>query len=272
MIDNKESRSVLSSLKEKIDTSHPSMSNEKREVQRKHQSKKKISETLLIVGILLCIVIAATCIYLFAGVISAGASALKDSYDASYNAKKSETFEKTYRSFFEAAEEKYHVSNRASIKVGNLREQEKLEVLQVSDVEFIIEGKDDNSGNITSWLEVPGSGTYVVDLAAGEYIIDDMRSHVLVRVPYPELTNIKIDYANVEKLLFKDDIFNGSYRQGEELAMKQLSQADVLIKKEFRTNQGYYLTAQKSAKTSIINLVERLNPQVKDITVEVEFY
>lgn len=266
MINEIESKSFLPALRDKFGHS------EKNQKPRKKPSKKKINDTLLVVGTLLCIVMAATCIYLFVGLISAGANALKDSYEASYSAERNETYNDIYNMFYNSAEEKYHVSNRVSITVGNLREQEKLEVLQVSDVEFVIEGKDDNSGNMTSWLEVPGSGTYVVDLAAGEYIIDDIRAHVLVRVPYPELTNIKIDYANVEKLLFKDDIFNGSYKQGEELAMKQLGQADVLIKKEFQSNQGYYLTAQKSARTSIINLVERLNPSVENLTVEVEFY
>lgn len=57
-----------------------------------------------------------------------------------------------------AAEEKYHVSNRVSIYIGNLQEEQKLEVLKVNDVEFIIENKEDNKENIISWLEVPGKG------------------------------------------------------------------------------------------------------------------
>lgn len=246
-----------------------SSSNNKR--MRKGMSRK-MDSLLTILGSIVCIILVVVCIFLFMGVISSGAESLKNSYDASYMAEKDETYKTIYQVFFDNAEEKYHVSNRVSITIGNMKEQEKLEVLKVSDVEFVIEGKDDNSGNMTSWLEVPGEGVYVVDLAAGEYIIDDERAHVLVRVPYPELVNIKIDYSNVKKLLFRDDIFNGSYKEGEELAMKQLGQGDVLIKKEFQSNQGYYVTAQKSAKTSIINLVQQLNPNVENLNVDVEFY
>lgn len=35
-----------------------------------------------------------------------------------------------------------------------------------------------------------------------KYIVDEERANVLVRVPYPELVNVQIDYENVRKLLF----------------------------------------------------------------------
>ena len=77
---------------------------------------------------------------------------------------------------------------------------------------------------------------------------------------------------NVKKILFKDDVFNGSYKQGEDLAKKQLGEADVLIKKEFASNQHFYLNAQKTAVSTIQCLVRQLNPGVEDLTVEVGFY
>lgn len=201
------------------------------------------------------------------------AEELPSSFNAAYNAEKERTYQKRYNSYKSTVEKKYHVSNRVSIYIENLREEQKLEVLKVSDVEFIIEDKRDNPQNITSWLEVPGEGTFVINLKAGEYIIDNERKHVLIRVPYPELTNVVIDYSGVKKLLFKDnDWFNGSYREGEELARRQLNNAELLIKKEFISNQNYYLNAQKAAKTTIETLVKQLNPDVLDLTVEVEFY
>ena len=122
---------------------------------------------------------------------------------------------------------------------------------------------------------MPGEGVFVVDMAAGEYIVDNERRYVHIRVPYPELTNIYIDYENVKSLLFKNGIFfynNEDYDTGEELAKKQLDIASVLIKKEFISNQKFYLSAQDAAKTSIEALVRQLNFDVEDLSVEVEFY
>lgn len=121
-------------------------------------------------------------------------------------------------------------------------------------------------------MEVPGQGTYVVDLQTAEFIVDNKRSYVLVRVQHPELTNITIDYSNVQKLFFKNDLLNDSCKVGEDLARKQLRSADMLIKKEFASNQHFYLSAQEAAVSIIQCLVKQLNPEVPKLTVEVEFY
>lgn len=223
------------------------------------------------VALIVFVVLAFLCVYLVRDTINIGASALAENYSSAYLSEKDTAYKAQYQSYYEVAEKEYHVSNEVSIYIGDLKEEEKLEVLKVSDVEFIIEDKGDNSGNMVSWLEVPGEGTFVVDLKASEFIIDNERHYVLVRVPYPELTNVMIEYANVNKLLFKDDLFNGSYREGEELATQQLGEADLLIKKEFLSNQNFYLSAQKAAKSMISNLVKRLTPDVPDLTVVVEF-
>ena len=144
--------------------------------------------------------------------------------------------------------------------------------MEVSDVEFVVESNNDNTNNITSWLEVPGNGVFVVNMEEAEFVIDNEQAHVLVRVPYPELTNVSIDYSNVEKRLFKNDLFNDSYRVGEVLARKQLGEGDALIKKEFASNEHYYLTAQKAGISTIESLVRQLNPDEPDLVVDVEYY
>ncbi|EOS22531.1 hypothetical protein C804_05652 [Lachnospiraceae bacterium A4] len=55
---------------------------------------------------------------------------------------KNAAYQEAYVRYQSAAEEKYHVSNRVSIYIGNLQEEQKLEVLKVNDVEFIIENKE----------------------------------------------------------------------------------------------------------------------------------
>ena len=219
-----------------------------------------------------CVVVTGAIIYLLTGTVDKGVAAMSNSYNEAYSYEKDLAYSEKYDSYKQSIEKRHHVSNNVSIEIGELRETQKLEVLKVSDVEFIIEEGNNNANKITSWLEVPGEGVFVVDMAAGEYIVDNERNYVHIRVPYPELTNVKIDYADVEKVMFKNDIFNDSYKVGEELAQKQLNSASMLIKKEFVSNQKLYLSAQDAAKTSIETLVRQLNPDVEGLSVEVGFY
>lgn len=225
-----------------------------------------------IIAIVLLLIMGAVTVYLANGIIGAGASALFDSYNSAYASERDAAYQAQYEKYYERAEQEYHVSNRVSVSIGDLRETAALEVLTVSDVEYIVEEGSTNSNGITSWLEVPGQGTYIVDLQAAEFIVDDERGYVLVRAPYPELTNITINYANVQKLFFKNDLLNDSYKVGEELARKQLGSADMLIKKEFASNQHFYLSAQEAARSTIQCLVKQLNPELPDLDVDVEFY
>lgn len=201
-----------------------------------------------------------------------GASALKSSYKTTCEKEKDNAYNAQYEKYYKKAEKEYHVTNRAEISISDLKETANLEVLKVNDTEYIISENKDNGKGITSWLEVPGQGTYIVNLQAAEFIVDNEREYVLVRAPYPEITNISIDYENVKKLLFENNIFNDSYSIGEDLARTQLNSADLLIKKEFASNQHFYLSAQKAAVSSIQCLVKQLNPTLPDMTVDVEFY
>ncbi len=241
------------------------------EAQRKKAPKLKKGTSTAIIYVF-ALIMGAITIYLATGIIGAGAAALSESYNAAYDSEKNAAYQAQYDKYFARAESDYHVSNRVAITIGDLKEVSKLEVLKVSDVEYIIEEGADNSNGITSWLEVPGQGTYVVDLQAAEFIVDDELASVKVRATYPELTNISIDYANVQKLFFKNDILNDSYKVGEELAQRQLNSADMLIKKEFASNERFYLSAQDAAVSTIQCLVRQLNPQNPDLDVEVEFY
>ena len=201
-----------------------------------------------------------------------GAAAVSDGYESAFASEKEASYQALYNKYYDKAEADHHVANRASIYIGNIREIEKLEVLKVRDVEFVVNNSDDNSGNIISWLEVPGEGTFVVDLSAAEFVVDNERSHVSVRLPHPELTNVVIDYSNVKKLVFINDMLNDSYQVGEALARKQLGEGDLLIKKEFAANEYFYLNAEASAISSIQYIIRALNPAVAELTVDVEFY
>ena len=244
--------------------------NDVQKLKKKRWRFRLNKRTVPIFAIVLSIVMIIAIIVIFKDTVSTGAEALADGYNNAYTEEKDATYQKQYDIYKNSAEEKFHVSNRVSIYIGELKEVEKLEVLKVSDVEFVIE--DNNDENIVSWLEVPGEGMFVVDLKNGEFVVDNERAHVLVKVPYPELTNITIDYANVNNLLFEDGVFNGSNRIGEELAKKQLGEAELLLEKEFTSNENFYLNAQKVAVNIIEALIKQLNPEVENLTVDVEFY
>lgn len=235
---------------------------------RKTSRRKKRAKNIAVIEMVAVAAMVIITIILGRGIINAGATAAMDSYTAAYDTEKNEAYETIRQYFYDSAESKYHVSNRVSISIGELKEEAKLEVLEVSDTEYIIVDE-----GINSWLEVPGKGTYIVDLQAAEFIVDDERGYVLVRAPYPELADVTVDFKNVKKLFFRDDKWhNESYSDGEDLARDQLSKADALIQREFESNEYYYKSAQEAAISSIICLVEQLNPDVEGLTVEVEFY
>ena len=203
--------------------------------------------------------------------VAAGA----DSAVLAFNEKKDSTEEEAYQEFYAAsydkAEQQYHVSNDVTIDISDVKEIAKLEVLEVSTVEYIIENKTDNDSNITSWLEVPGTGVFTVDLMAGEYLVDKERKTVVVRIPLPRLENVGIDYENTEKLLFENDFFNDSYRAGADLYAEQIEEAYTAIYNELSTNPMYYENAENSARLLISNLVKEMNRDIPELTVEVEF-
>jgi peroxiredoxin len=235
------------------------MGTEKKKINVASKNRKQIMGTIMVVMIF-------ASIYCFFSSIGVGASALGESYNDSYNTKKEQVYQKKYDEYKDKAEEKFHVSNSVSIYIDSLQEEQKLEVLEVSDVEYIIEEENN------AWLEVPGTGTYVVNLKAAEFVIDNERAHVLVRVPNPEITNIEIDMENVKKLHYTNGILNGNYEEGAKQAKEMYSQADALIKAELTSNQNFYISAQNAAKSNIEALVKKLNPNVENLTVDVEFY
>lgn len=240
----------------------------------KKSTRKKTSDTqktslTITLSLIIIVVMAAGSLFLIKNSIGIGASALMNSYNAAYGSERDDAYQKLYQSAYDRAEKNYHVSNTVVISIGNLEESQKLEVLKANDVEFITEDRDNNSGNVTAWLEVEGEGTFVVDLQAAEFIIDNERQYVLVRIPNPELTNITI--TKTTRRLFADDWANGSYSEGVDLALKQRNEASLQIQKALLSNQYIFSSAKDVAKSMIQNLVKQFNPDISNLQVDVEF-
>lgn len=211
-------------------------------------------------------------LYLVTETVSIGADSAKDAYEAAKNAKSREVYQSFYDTAYESAEEAYHLSNQVRITLGDIRETAALEVLSVSAVGYSVQDKADNNA-ATSWLKVTGTGTYTVNLQAGEYIVDDERQYVLVRVPKPVLTGFST--SDTEPMLFEDGsfmgFFNGDNSTGADLALAQVKEAALDAKLSITSNQRFYQSAEASAELMIENLVRALNQDVENLTVEIEF-
>ena len=233
-------------------------------------SKNGWQKFCLIAALVLVVISAAACFFGFTN----GSRAVKKAFDREREAAENAVYQSYYEQGFKAGEAEYHVKNRAVITLGNIRETANLEVLSVSDVAFMIENPDSANKNIQSWIEVPGTGVYTVDLSAGEFLVDDERSMVFVRIPKPELLpmNINIDHENVKILRFASNTWQTSVRDGEQMAGKQLNEARTRIQEDISTNLQYYEYAEKSARTLLENLIRSINSEIPDLKVEIEFF
>lgn len=245
------------------------------EVKKQPQKKRKgprrlpkvVQDRLLITAICLTLAFAGVSVYLLSDTVSRGATAA----NAAYISSKEDMENGIYQRFYDAAEARYHTSNEVSVTVENVREEAKLEVLKVADVEYIIQDGDKSNHGITSWLEVPGEGVFAVDLQASEFVVDSKHHYVLARIPSPILSECRVLYQDVVQLEFKNDMFNDNIKDGEELAQRQFKEAFAKMRTEFTSNPTYIEAACSAAETMVANLIKSFNPDIPDLVVEVDF-
>lgn len=221
--------------------------------------------------IVLLVVFAAAAIVLWSQFLSRASNAANTAYQTARKDESETVYADYYQNSYTSAEAKFHVKNRVTINVESLSTEPKLEVLRVSDVEYAIVDSEEDGGNVSSWLEIPGIGIFTVDLSAGEFIVDESRERVLVRVPQPKLTQLTLDYENIKELFWNQGYRNYSYRDGENLAQSQLNEGYMQLQNYMNSNEKLFLNAKDSAVNMITFLVKELNPAIPDLQVEVEF-
>lgn len=229
-----------------------------------------IKKQLITICIVSFIIMTTICIFLYSGAIKTGAEALKKQYRTAYENNRGSTYDSFERSAYNLAKKYYDVSSEVEISVSELEEVANLEVLDAFATAHIVQNRDKSNGNVTLWLEVNGKGTFVVNLKAAEFIIDNVRHHVSVRVPYPELTDITEINRKLE--LFEDDFWNGSFKDGVDMVIAEGEKGRLQIEKALITNQEIYENAKKAAQNIISNLVKQINPNVSDLSVDVSFF
>ncbi len=202
-----------------------------------------------------------------------GIKAVQEAYERSKEATSEVVYQAFYDKSYDVAEKNYHVLNRAVISLSEIRETAELEVLSVSDIVYIIK-EADQIWDTQNWLQVPGTGVFTLDLSAGEFLVDNERNSVYVRLPRPELSadNISIDYANVKVLKMESHALTSSARDGEELARQQLNEARTKIREDIMSNLQYNEFAEESARSLMETWIRAVNKDIADLTVEIEFY
>ncbi len=201
--------------------------------------------------------------------IHKGGEDVRIAYEEAKNKASDEAYNMFYETAYMSAERKYHVSNEILIEVDKVKERANLEVLNVSDVEYVIESRKNNNDGLEIWMEFTGEGVYTVDMKESEFIVDSDRQYVLVRVPRPELTNCRI--TNAKQLFWNNGILDKSILVGEEYAKEMRTTGYTKIYNYMKSNAQFYKDAKKSACMVIGNLVKGLNSDLTDLVVEVEF-
>ena len=109
---------------------------------------------------------------------------------------------------------------------------------------------EDEDSSLT--LVIPFNGVYTIDLQLAEFITDQERSIVTVRVPYPEVSDFKVEYENA-RLLDDSGIT-----------------VTIDLREQITENKIFTENAAETARQKIISTIMALNPY-EEVTVEVEF-
>lgn len=241
-------------------------------MKNENNSKSKID------GMIIGIIIIGALIAIPLLVMNLGANKAKNNYLTAYNTAydtaKNSTYEKYRQAGHDVGYENYHVKNEVDIYVGDIQECSNLEIMKVSDFDYAISNKSDNAEKIDSVFEVTVTGTYCVNMQLSEFIIDNKNNSVTVRVPNPVLTDFTSKY---EMLYFSKNgtilnIFDkGNYREGEDFAIQQLTECKAEIMHSLEYNQENNRNAEESARSVLTNIIKRLNPEIPDLKVYIEF-
>lgn len=242
-------------------------------ISKKTKKKRKNSATKnyvrALVMLIIAIIVATGAFVLFSQTAKKAAGSAKEAYNNSKNLKSDEIYSEYYQNAYDKAEKKYHVSNRATIDITSIKELSNLEVLEVSDIEYVIREQDNDKGDI--WLEYEGKGVYTIDMSLSEVITDNERSAVLVRVPSPTLTHVK--KIKSTSLLYENKSFrNYSIKEGTDQAKEMESEGFEQVRTYMKTNSKFYESAENSAESLLTTLVKECNPDIPDLNVIIEFY
>ena len=209
---------------------------------------------------------------------------IQGTYHSAKDTAKQETEESFYNAVFELSESAHHLSNDITIQIQGITEIRNLEVLNVFLTDYQVWPEQETSGGVLdivvdpligdaeAWIRFDGIGIFTVSLQNADFILDEQRKSVLVRVPSPVMERVLIQ-PDEDDVLYTSDagLFNNASDTGQQLVLSltQKAQQDMIAKA--RSNPEYYAQAKASAEKTITQLIKNLNPDLPDLIVEVEF-
>lgn len=231
-----------------------------------------LSWTIILLALLLSIVLISA--YSIKRSFSFGLETTMDSFNENYQSAEESTYSTYYEVAAKEAEKDNHASNRGTINIDNVKKELKLKALTVSDVVFSDRESSETVSGTATCVKVTGEGSFTVDLTPAEFVVDNRREYVLVRVPKPVLSPDDIRIDAVETMWFSENKLNSnnSVKTGAQLAYDQIAEAKELIMDDLSGNEQFSKIAEKYAGTMITTMMKTFNPEIPDITIKVEFF
>lgn len=229
-----------------------------------HDHRKLYSEIFL--GILIVVLV----IVIF-NLLSAMVKRFSDGYSKDFQDAKASASSEAYDNAYDQAREKYKITNTVEITIGNLRDEQKLEVYEVS--ASSLQQSEDKEAIVL----FNGSSVFTVDMRSAEYLVDNAHQKVAIRIPKPEVSQ-NVLFTDYEIVYLKDKGFIGrivdnltdsAVGVGEDKALAMTKSASEDMRTKIVNNQEYYAQAVTSAKNFLSDSVKALNPDIPNLQVEI---
>lgn len=273
-------------MTDKLEKSTQKTPAEKKARKTKNKKEKLTDREVSIWALLGSFGLIALSVFLLVDAVAVSVGTAVNSFRDKVSETSEEISKKFYQFSYEYAEKKTHVSNRATIELGDIQMQSNLQVLQVSDVYYEIFPKEKRDllgdlinfipdlfkEDVTLWMEVPCEGIFTVNLETAEFITDPENSYVLVRLFEPEMTNFSIRYDMVD--LQPSEIakkLKGDAKFGADKARELLKDADLQMKQKLKNDPERFTKAKESTRIFLTTLIKELNPDFENLTVDIEF-
>lgn len=242
-----------------------------------HKSKRKSSSGMLrkltIVAIFIFFI---GSILILLGSCSKAKTSSKKAFSSVYNDTKLQTYNNFKQKAFDYFEEQNHVSNQAKLTIGNIKEENSLEVLSVSDSWVKISDPDEDEDRTTRWVEFNATGVYTVDMSVSEFIIDDYNNYIFVKLKTPQLSHIALD-NNTKAYLYKYKKgfveLNGDYDSGVRMMLDDRAEALDKLTEQLENNDANLALAKSSTENLIRTFIKNINQDMnlKDSNIQIEF-
>lgn len=229
-----------------------------------HDHRKLYSEIFL--GILIVVLV----IVIF-NLLSAMVKRFSDGYSKDFQDAKAQASTEAYNIAYNNAREKFKITNTVEINIGNLRDEQKLEVCEVS--ASSLQQSEDKEAIVL----FNGSSVFTVDMRSAEYLVDNAHQKVTIRIPKPEVSQ-NVLFHDYEIVYLKDKGFIGrivdnltdsAVGVGEDKALAMTKSASEDMRTKIVNNQEYYAQAVTSAKNFLSDSVKALNPDIPNLQVEI---